>query len=299
MDGLVDILKTNTFKLTSSKESETEQNLLPQRKNNQNLFFMSMAQTKSSGYPRNVSSYEAVLTLDGNKFNTKYRGSAVNYFGDERKRIGFTTSQDEAEDRIYSNDNKIKNAASYIKNIDFMFPVDMEDSNPLLYEPLKKIVDLSKKYNIPLRGYTRDTVRYLPMSKAYMSIDEIEEKLEALKNKSTEKSSGYFDRKEQKRATNFPKEMKEKLDSFLWILENNKTKLSQAPDKAKQYIDDVIRDDSSMHPIIDGIFYALKMNIRPDATLYNESSDIVKALNNNRVKPNIESFIEFVKRKYG
>ena len=115
------ILQTNSFLLMSSLGTEADTNADTSGYH----FFMSTARIYYGGYVRrNIRNGSAILTLDGTKFNHNYKSVPFDYWGPAYRNTslkmndmeGFLKS-DENEDRILSNEARIPNALSYIKEI--------------------------------------------------------------------------------------------------------------------------------------------------------------------------------------
>ena len=161
----IKILATNKFRLSAviGTKSEEEQN-------KGKFYFLSTARTpNSSFFNKFPTTGDLYFELDGDKFNERYKGFPIDYWGD-------SFSDREMEDRIVSDDQIIPNAKSYINSIHVYYattkPVEKSllsrlmdgeegkdlgseevtiDRNQLKY--FEKLYSLAKKNNIPIYFY--------------------------------------------------------------------------------------------------------------------------------------------------
>jgi len=104
------ILKTNKFKLASDIAKDAESNI----SQNGKYFYLSTTRSKIGAYHVDKFSIgDCVIVLDGDKLAQKYKGKAIDYWGNYMR----TPTNFEAEDRVYSDKQFIDNAMSYMKEI--------------------------------------------------------------------------------------------------------------------------------------------------------------------------------------
>ena len=145
LDGLLRILKTNTFLLKTDVVSDTEH----WEDKPRHRFFMSTTRVRDGrfGYNRfiNKNSMLVRITLNGDLLNTNYKGKPINWQMHNEKTKGYESNLRyaissksramynnpdwknaqiqpfvENEDRIYSNKPSIPNADRYIERIDIL-----------------------------------------------------------------------------------------------------------------------------------------------------------------------------------
>jgi len=109
---LDNLLTTNTFNLAPSQGANKFSN---------KFNYLSVSRIKFGGYARN-NTYKSgvILELDGRKFNNKFKGGPVDYWGKDFAKTGTKQQKmttDENEERIFSDKNTIPNASSYIKAV--------------------------------------------------------------------------------------------------------------------------------------------------------------------------------------
>ena len=76
----VEICKSNQFILSSSLGTKSDRNLQPDYK----PFYLSTSRIKFGGFAMSLSNTTiCTLVLDGNKFNQRYSGGSVDYWGEE------------------------------------------------------------------------------------------------------------------------------------------------------------------------------------------------------------------------
>ena len=103
--SLSGILDKNTFELSRNESPAKD-------KPNYKKYFMSLSRIRSGGFPeQSARCISARIEIDGIKLSQRYKGTATAYFTNRRER-------DEYEDRLFSDDQFIKNAKDYIKTID-------------------------------------------------------------------------------------------------------------------------------------------------------------------------------------
>lgn len=128
LKNILKIAEEDTIYLQSSLSG------LANTSNKNELFYLSTTRVKnqSFGYSSKFTNHSARITFDGDKLNQVFKGGAYNYWGDWGKMQylkndnEFTKSKqahtdDEAEDRLYSNEPSIPYAHRFIKRIDVIF----------------------------------------------------------------------------------------------------------------------------------------------------------------------------------
>lgn len=164
LGSCADILKSNSFNLTmSSNRSDAY--------DNKRLFYLSTqrGRSKDIGYASHLSSCVRIQ-LDGNALRTKYAGKPIDYWGDSMgKQVyydddiygkGMTSTKQhhpnfEMEDRIFSYEPTIDNAAKYINRIDVYIKTDTNDTERLNSEKETAVIiwALGKRNEIPVYIY--------------------------------------------------------------------------------------------------------------------------------------------------
>lgn len=134
--SLIGILNKNAFELSKNEYPAKD-------KPNYKKYYMSLSRIRSGGFPeRSARCISARVELDGEKLSQRYKGAATAYFTNVRDR-------DEFEDRLFSDDQYIKNAKDYIKTID-IWP------NKCIAKtrwPLDEIMDTCLQMGIQLRYF--------------------------------------------------------------------------------------------------------------------------------------------------
>lgn len=150
------ILEENVFKLGVSVGTGSE--------DQKNYYFLSTTRSPSGRFHRN-DSFGVLFVLDGNKLNQRYKGHAVDYWGREFRKAEPRSA--EMEDRIFSNDPEIKQAASYIKGVHILFDDEKSQADFVVRyrRVLRKILIQCKKLNIPFWVY-RDAKTFQTLNKA-------------------------------------------------------------------------------------------------------------------------------------
>lgn len=130
------ILDKNAFELSRNESPAKD-------KPNYKKYYMSLSRIRSGGFPeRSARCISARVEIDGVKLSQRYKGGATAYFTNTRDR-------DEFEDRLFSDDQYIKNAKDYIKTIDF-WPNKCVAKTKW---PLDEIMDTCLKMGIQLRYF--------------------------------------------------------------------------------------------------------------------------------------------------
>ena len=178
---LYDILKTNEFHLTSNLGTSSDQI------GGDYFYYLSVARIKFGGYMRSFSLANAcILVLDGDKFNNRYKGGPVDYWGREFRSASDSLEgklrNDENEERIFSDNDTIPKAMSYIKEIHISmsdFKADNEDDFFEIvvehddYQTVKNIARLALSEGIPVYIYANPS--------AFQSLDTRKAKTEIVK----------------------------------------------------------------------------------------------------------------------
>lgn len=160
VDRLYEILRTNEFQLTSNLGTSSDQI------GGDYFYYLSVSRIKFGGYMRQFSMSNVVnIVLDGDKFNHRYKGGPVDYWGREFRSVGSSESKlrnDENEERIFSDKDSIPNATSYMKEIhisvsdkiakdeDEYYELLVDNDSYLLY---KKIARMALSEGIPVYFY--------------------------------------------------------------------------------------------------------------------------------------------------
>jgi len=153
------------------------------------LFYLSLCSVKFGGYgqkftPNNVAN----IVFDGRKLSQRYKGSPVDYWGQEYRNSALATpdmyymyhKNDEEEQRIYSNKPEIAEAHSYIKEVhvcfgDLSITPDAESFysefvNSKEYKNINQITETCSLYNIPVYVYADfSAFKTLNKKKAYLA----------------------------------------------------------------------------------------------------------------------------------
>jgi hypothetical protein len=163
IDRCYDILKSNTFKLTSQLGTGSDQF-------SDKFYYLSVSRIKFGGYAHTFSKDNNVcMVLDGDKFNQRYKGGPVDYWGQDYKKagrdsgnIGTAMRQDENEERVFTDDDNIPNAKKYILAIHISIndAPDNEDNsdyyaflNHANYRELQAMKTMASNGNIPFYVY--------------------------------------------------------------------------------------------------------------------------------------------------
>lgn len=187
VQNAIKILKSDKFRLSASIGTQAEIDV-----NKGRFFFLSTARSPLSSYiGKDPYKGDLYFELDGDKFNQRFKGFAMDYWGD-----AFRNLNNEMEDRVVSDNQYIKNAKQYIKAIHVYFSTQREKRRSILDQMLdgdtppeietikidrdrltryKDLYSLSKKAGIPIHFYidenafitrnTRKTINPLEMFK--------------------------------------------------------------------------------------------------------------------------------------
>ncbi len=131
-------------------------------------FYFSTSRTRNNSFTSIVGNTAVLLTLDGVKLGNKYKGGAVDYWGEEYRKInprGY-----EQEDRVFSPKGFIQNASSYITKIDIL--IKPEESNGNTNKMLRTVALKAKQLRIPVYVYQdKNDFKLSNKSKASSIID--------------------------------------------------------------------------------------------------------------------------------
>jgi len=144
-ESAYNILKSNVFQLTPSILDAHERRFQKGKR----TYYLSTSRSKLGGYTV-YKSDGVVFNLDGNKLSHNYKIAPVSFWGSDY--VAQDSKFDEAEDRIFSYDQTIPDAQSYIKSMHVML-----DEGLLLYTKelrvFRGLALLAKQNNIPLFWY--------------------------------------------------------------------------------------------------------------------------------------------------
>lgn len=175
------ILRDDAFMLSSSLGTDSD------RFSTKYHYFMSLSTVKFGGFARAKESIgQVILVLDGDLLNRRYKGAPVDYWGPENRPSEILTPEDEVrhhkfdenEERLFTNDDEIPNALSYIKEAHVLVGVDggkdlfssMDDS---AYQAVKSILAFAKSNGLKVYLYTdKQAYRAQAKSKAAYSTKE-------------------------------------------------------------------------------------------------------------------------------
>ena len=107
---------------------------------NKSYFFISTARSRTSPFISSLLSQNKpafVLQLDGDKLNQRYKGNSVNYF--------LNRKNSELEDRLFTNEQYIKNISDYIEQISVFVPPNTQAT-----QMMAEIESAAKEKGIPI-----------------------------------------------------------------------------------------------------------------------------------------------------
>ncbi len=116
IERLYNILLSNTFYLTSNLGTDSD-------KLQKGFYYFSVSRIKFGGYAHSMGESDHVnIVLDGDKFNQRYKGGPVDYWGREMRTgkdmpFEYQMRNDENEERIFSDDSEIPDVMSYILEV--------------------------------------------------------------------------------------------------------------------------------------------------------------------------------------
>lgn len=131
LSNLRDILKSNTMMLSVAFGTPSDM-----KANFGKLYFLSLSRMKFGGYARSKffgSNVAANMVLDGGKLNQVHKGKAVDYWGPEWRPEPGSDAYEvdrflrnyEAEDRLITDKDRIKNIKKYLKEVHIYVPSEV------------------------------------------------------------------------------------------------------------------------------------------------------------------------------
>lgn len=137
------ILSSGEFELSSTLGASWEQQFAPKGY----TYFLSTTRTRFGGYHQSVGSDAVLFELDGNFYNQRYPGKAVDYWNNRNPLQSYHRSH-EAEDRIFSKEPAVP---AVIIKMDVYISAEAE---PQTLARVRKIALLAKQRGIPIGLYT-------------------------------------------------------------------------------------------------------------------------------------------------
>lgn len=162
VNALSNIINTDKFQLALNATNDSELKM-----GNSKYFYMSLARNVSSGYisdkgQGNSIGVGVILKINGRKLSQRYSLKPVEYWGLENGRQGGdipTSRGREQEERLFSNDQYIDNALSYIDEIRILIPYNIDQIHNNDEYAIKKNSFYRKLYitlskiNVPVKWY--------------------------------------------------------------------------------------------------------------------------------------------------
>lgn len=150
----INILQSNEFVLTSNLGTSADQ--IGANK----FYYFSVSRVKWGGYNRGIfgeKTLGVILELDGDKFNQRYKGGPVDYWGPNFRTPDIPKEDrlrsDENEERVFSDDPLIPRASSYVLAVHAYIPEREEEHE---YDDLKKkrkLIEVTSTRRLPLYIY--------------------------------------------------------------------------------------------------------------------------------------------------
>jgi len=144
-------------------------------------YYISFARNLRGTYHRQ-GRMAAYMVINGRKLGERFKGSAIDYWEGEAQRLG-RPKETEVEDRLFTNEPVIKNAAQYIESIHVSMPFktgtksySVNYTTPNI-ETLKELDEEAKKRAIPIYYYTDVRSYRMKNTKAAISLDDWEKAL--------------------------------------------------------------------------------------------------------------------------
>ena len=172
VDNAIRILSTDEFRLTSSLGTQSD--ALFEKYH----YYMSFSSVKFGGYARvKEGPGLAILVLDGDALNERYRGAPVDYWGREGRPNDLSSDEakdrflkhDENEERLFSNVPTIKAASKYVKEI-HVYLGSTDDEYAETWSKARELTNWSKAIGIPSYYYSdKQAFRAQAKSKAKYS----------------------------------------------------------------------------------------------------------------------------------
>jgi len=167
INRIEEILKTNAFYLTTSVGTSSDGLAKGY------FYYLSVSRVKYGGYARSLSDRQATIVLDGDKFNQRYKGVDVDYWGSNwrlqnepntsiEQRYSAEMRNNENEERLITNDSEIPNAVKYIKEIHICIGdlnvgpdalISLIGKEDKLVDSISRIGRINRAYGIPIYFY--------------------------------------------------------------------------------------------------------------------------------------------------
>jgi len=150
------IISSGEFELSSTLGTDVESAFAPTGY----PYFLSTTRTMTGGYHDYVGSGAAIFVLNGDWFNKRYPGKAVDYWQNRDPKLA-AHRRHEAEDRIFSKDPTIP-----IGGVESLHVFLREDADARYRQLTRRLLIAAKTKNIPAYFYTDETAwRRLDTSK--------------------------------------------------------------------------------------------------------------------------------------
>jgi hypothetical protein len=140
------ILETGAFELSSTLGTEVEANYAPPGY----PYFLSATRTRTGGYHDYVGSSGVLFVLDGAWYNSRYPGSAVDYW-QNRSPLKMHHRRHEAEDRIFSKSPKIP-----LGGVESVHVLVKPDAEPTHRAWARRLLISAKQRGIPAYLYSNE-----------------------------------------------------------------------------------------------------------------------------------------------
>ena len=141
------ILSSGEFELSSTLGASWEQQFAPKGY----PYFLSTTRTRFGGYHQSLGSDAVLFELDGDFYNQRYPGRAVDYWNN-RNPLQSHHREHEAEDRIFSRDPAIP--AAIVRMDVYVRAIPASLAEPDTLARVRKIALLAKQRGIPVGLYT-------------------------------------------------------------------------------------------------------------------------------------------------
>jgi hypothetical protein len=171
------ILKNNKFQLGSSLGLGSEEALM---QNKTLPYFMSLTRSRVGGYHVNKKS-GVLFTLDGDKFNKRFKSKPVAYFDPSQR--SSDAEMNEMEDRLYAAEPFINDALSYIKKIDILIGDSAQSLSRIDFSVLSELMRLAKQNSIPIYVYNSRLDWIASNRNKALSIEEVKSFISNNRNK--------------------------------------------------------------------------------------------------------------------
>lgn len=166
----LNIINSNKFYLTSNLGTSADQ-----IGGSEKYYYLSVSRVKWGGYARS-DFYEkrsaVILVLDGRRFNHRYKGGAVDYWGREFRKGSiskhYKLRNDENEERVFSDKPSIPSAIDYIKEVHVYLNPDSSEYDRYAHTLIK----VASENNIDTYYYMGDdkSFKLLNKNKAHKDI---------------------------------------------------------------------------------------------------------------------------------